>query len=73
MALQLLEECKTWATGDTISYSVVISACEKGVVSMVTDLLDLASSVGPSLWLVRLLFGVTSMLIPGRFGWKTTT
>ena len=26
MALQLLEECKTWATPNTISYSAAISA-----------------------------------------------
>jgi len=29
-ALQLLYECKTWATLDNISYSVAITSCEKG-------------------------------------------
>ena len=29
LALELLEECKTWATADTISHSAAISACEK--------------------------------------------
>ena len=29
LALGLLEECKTWATLDTISYNAAISACEK--------------------------------------------
>ena len=28
-AFEVLEECKTWATVDTISYSAAISACEK--------------------------------------------
>ena len=30
LALELLNECKTWSTPDTISYSAAISACEKG-------------------------------------------
>ena len=30
LALEFLEECKTWATASTISYNAVISACEKG-------------------------------------------
>ena len=30
LALELLEECKTWATRNTFSYSAAISACEKG-------------------------------------------
>jgi len=29
-ALQLLEDCKTWATLDNFSYSAAITACEKG-------------------------------------------
>ena len=29
LALELLEECKTWATANTISHSAAISACEK--------------------------------------------
>ena len=28
--MELLEDCKTWATPDTISYSAAISACAKG-------------------------------------------
>ena len=30
LALELLEECKTWSMPDTISYNAAISACEKG-------------------------------------------
>jgi len=30
VALELLRECKTWATPDTISYNAGISACGKG-------------------------------------------
>ena len=29
LALELLEECKTWATANTISHNAAISACEK--------------------------------------------
>jgi hypothetical protein len=28
--MRLLEDCKTWATPDTISYNAAIMACEKG-------------------------------------------
>ena len=30
MALQLFQECKTWVTPDTVSYSAAITAYEKG-------------------------------------------
>ena len=30
-ALELLENCKTWAITDSIGYSAAITACEKGV------------------------------------------
>ena len=29
-AAELLEDCKTWATVNTISYSAAVAACEKG-------------------------------------------
>ena len=30
LALQVLADCQTWAEVDTISYNVVMTACEKG-------------------------------------------
>ena len=30
MALELLKECKTWATPNTVSYNAATIACEKG-------------------------------------------
>ena len=29
-ALELLKDCRTWATPNTISYSAAITTCEKG-------------------------------------------
>ena len=29
-ALQVLKDCKAWATPDTVSYNAAITACEKG-------------------------------------------